>query len=118
MRSVILTVQATDLASAGPVPIVAFLRSDEPDDAAGNGDGTTTGDVNGADGYTGPVDVTSQFVFNPALGPSGSWVAVVQLRAEREGAGDGRCYTVDIVATDSTGNEAHTSCCIVVPHNQ
>jgi len=118
MRSVSLLVEVTDLASMGPVPIVAVLRSDEPDDAPGNGDGNTTGDVNGFDGYSAPVDVTSHFVFNPLLGPHGSWIAVVQLRAERQGAGDGRCYTLDVVATDSFGNESYMSCCIVVPHNQ
>jgi len=95
------------------------VRSDEPDDAIGNGDGNTTGDVEGHDGYStvpfGGVDVTPRFAFDAA---SGEWSAVVLLRAERAGGGDGRQYTFDVRVLDASGNPAETSCVVVVPHDR
>lgn len=117
MVAVTITVRATDECSApeSVIPVALTIRSDEPDDATGAGDGHTTGDVNGADGYTSPVDVSSFLL--PGAEP-GSWTLVVLLRAEREGAGDGRKYTIDVSATDASMNAATTSCCVVVPHDR
>jgi hypothetical protein len=42
----------------------------------------------------------------------------VLLRAEREGNGVGRKYTIDVSALDSSGNQATTSCCVIVPHDK
>jgi hypothetical protein len=42
----------------------------------------------------------------------------VQLRAQREGGGSGRIYTLTAVATDSFGNTATTTGACVVPHDQ
>lgn len=120
MRTVRLYIAGTDAVS-DPRDFVlqsVTLRSDEPDDAAGNGDGATTGDVDGADGYAAPVNITARFTFDASIGERGAWVATVQLRAERAGSGDGRCYTIDVAARDSSGNPATTSCCIVVPHDR
>ncbi len=42
----------------------------------------------------------------------------VQLRAERQGGGDGRVYELGVIATDDSGNSVEGSCRIVVPHDQ
>jgi uncharacterized repeat protein (TIGR01451 family) len=41
----------------------------------------------------------------------------VQLRAEREGGGDGRVYTITFKVTDSAGNVGRATAKVVVPHN-
>lgn len=117
MKDIEITVSATD-ACDDPEFIFALqitVRSDEPDDAAGDGDGNTTGDVNGQDGYAAPVDVLSDMEWDEDLK---AYVGTIQLRAERAGTGDGRMYTIDVVAIDSHLNEALTSCCVVVPHSR
>lgn len=120
MRMVRLIVTAFDTATnPEEITVVSLtVRSDEPDDAEGEGDGATTGDVDGSDGFTSPANVTAGLAFDESIGPSGAWVVTVMLRAERAGDGDGRCYTIDVVAIDSSDNEAFSSCCIVVPHDQ
>ena len=48
------------------------------------------------------------------------WVVVdahhVQLRAERDGDGTGRIYTITITATDSAGNTSAQTVTVSVPH--
>lgn len=118
MRTVRVIITTID-AIANPADIVvtsATVSSNEPDDDLG--DGTSTGDVNGEDGYTSAVDVTPLLFFDPTVGECGAWVADIQLRAERMGdGGDGRCYTIDVTAIDTSDNPGHASCCIVVPHD-
>ncbi len=97
------------------IPLSVIITSDEPDDATGNGDGATTGDINGS---AGAVEVVSLFTFDAGIGPSGAWKATVQLRAERQGNGVGRCYKIDVIAIDSSDNEGRSSCCVVVPHSR
>jgi len=41
----------------------------------------------------------------------------VQLRAEREGSGNGRVYTITFKVTDSHGNVGRATAKVVVPHN-
>ncbi len=117
MRTVTLLVTATDAcAEPGEVmPITVTVRSDEPDNANGGGDGNTTGDVNGFDGFTSPVEVSALLL--PGLLP-GTFVATVQLRAERANSGDGRQYTIDVAAFDSAENVTTASCVVVVPHDR
>lgn len=120
MRAVRVVVTATD-ATFNPgdiIPLVITVRSDEADDAPGSGDGNTVGDVNGSDGYGSTVNITPLFTFNPALGENGAWEAMINLRAERAAAGDGRAYTIDVTAIDSSLNFANTSCVVVVPHDR
>ncbi len=114
---VALIVTATDeCAEPGEIlPITVRVSSSEPDNANGVGDGNTTGDVNGQDGYTAPVDVTSVFDYDAS---TDRWTGTVLLRAERDGTGTGRKYTLDVLAMDSHGNPAATSCCVVVPHDR
>lgn len=42
----------------------------------------------------------------------------VELRAERQGGGDGRVYELGVRATDGSGNSVDGTCRIVVPHDQ
>ena len=69
-----------------------WASSDEPVNA--NGDGNTEPDI-------------------VALGCGG-----VSLRAERQGGGDGRVYTLGWMAADDAGNTAEGTCQVVVPHDQ
>jgi len=117
MLDVVLIVTGTDaVADPSQIEIISVtVRSNEPDDDDGTGDGETVGDVHGADGFTMPVELVGAFTYDSNLE---RWFAPIQLRAEREGTGDGRCYTVDVTARDTSGNENSTSCCIVVPHDR
>jgi len=42
----------------------------------------------------------------------------VSLRAERSGRGDGRLYSIEIVATDASGNSAEQTVTVAVPKNK
>ncbi len=95
--------------------INATLSSDEPDDAQGGGDGKTTGDVHGADGFSAPVDISGSFSFDPA---TGCWQVTVDLRAERAGNGDGRTYQLEGSVLDSEGNAQPFCTYVFVPHSQ
>ena len=92
------TVVASDLCDPSPVVELISIVSDEPDDAPGGGDGSTTGDVQ--DGDFGTAD----FHF--------------RLRAERAGSGDGRTYTVTYKVTDACGLSASADTEVFVPHDQ
>ena len=120
MRSIEVIVIGTDECTAPEdiIPLSVTVRSDELDNAPGNGDGNTTGDVNGYDGFSSPVDITGSLVFDPGIGMAGGWVTTIQLRAERAGNGDGRSYIIDVEAVDSHGNLAEMSCVVVVPHDR
>jgi hypothetical protein len=91
--------------------VYAFASSNEPDN--GKGDGNTTGDVNGYDGYTGPVDVSETCGDED----DGHATCILELRSERAGPGDGRVYTVGIRVTTDAGSR-DTECYVVVPHDQ
>ncbi len=81
-------------AAPGPLTVqVLSVRSDEPEDATGNGDGATLADI---------------LITCPAG---------VQLRAERQGAGNGRVYTIVYGVTDATGTRRE-ECKVSVPHDQ
>lgn len=73
---------------------IVSVSSDEPDDASGAGDGNTTNDIKIVDCQT------------------------VQLRAERQGSGNGRVYTVTVAAEDASGNVGTASFQVHVPLNQ
>jgi pimeloyl-ACP methyl ester carboxylesterase len=71
------------------------ITSNEPDD--GMGDGDTGDDIQGAEFGTDDREF---------------W-----LRAERQGGGTGRIYTVTYEATDASGNAAKATTEVTVPHN-
>jgi len=96
MRSVHAFVQASDICSE-PIVALSSMTSNEPDDAAGDGDGSTIDDIRNAE--LGAAD----FDF--------------QLRAERAGDGDGRAYTIQYLAADAQGNQVSRSSSVVVPHD-
>lgn len=119
MVPVQIVVQATDINfdPEGVTPLVVTVRSNEPDDAPSDlGDGSTTGDVNGFDGYTAPVDVTASMVPDPL--EVGKYKGTIFLRAELHIRGSGRKYTIDAKASDSSGNTATTSAVVVVPNRR
>jgi hypothetical protein len=43
---------------------------------------------------------------------------LVSLRAERQGGGNGRVYTLGWQAVDASGNVARGACTVEVPHDQ
>ena len=89
--------QATDGCDPAPVVRLVAVSSDEDDDANGVGDGHTTGDIRGADLDTDDL--------------------ALQLRAERQGVGDGRTYTLTYEAEDASGNVATRMVTVSVPHD-
>jgi hypothetical protein len=87
----------TDICDAGvdiDDIVITSVSSDEPEDAQGKGDGNTVDDI---------VIVDSQ---------------TVELRAERQGGGNGRVYTINFGVTDTSGNTETGSCTVWVLHDQ
>jgi|GEM_PF-2105529 len=74
--------------------VIERVSSDEPEDVRGNGDGKTMDDI---------VIVNSQ---------------KVELRAERQGKGNGRVYTIHFQVTDASGNTQTGFCKVCVPHDK
>jgi hypothetical protein len=97
MVTVDSTMVATDNCDPHPMVVLTGVTSSEPDDAPGGGDGNTTSDVQGAS--VGTADYS------------------ILLRAERDGAGSGRVYTVTYQATDASGNATTASSMVTVPHD-
>ena len=95
MVDVDVTVTAVDNCDESPSVVLVSATSNEPDDVTGAGDGHTSPDIDGA--TTGTADFE------------------VQLRAERQGQGSGRTYTLTYSATDDSGNSASDSADAGVP---
>jgi hypothetical protein len=53
-----------------------------------------------------------------AISGSGTSPRTIALRAERDGKGSGRIYTISVSATDAAGNSATATAQCVVPHDQ
>jgi subtilisin family serine protease/DNA-binding beta-propeller fold protein YncE len=98
MTAVSIGWQVVDLCDASPSIALVEVSSSEPDDAAGAGDGATTGDIDGLAIGTADRDVL--------------------LRAERSADGPGRIYTIRYMATDRSGNSTPVSCEVTVPHSE
>jgi hypothetical protein len=95
MVDIELTVVATDICDpvlTPPVCAIASIDSDEPDD--GLGDGNTSGDM-------------------LILGPFAA-----RLRAERDGAGIGRIYTLQVSCRDQAGNASTGTVEVRVTHDE
>ncbi len=95
---VTVTVEVWDDTDPEPTVTLVAVSGNEADDAPGNGDGQTVGDIQGAE--------------------IGSDDREVLLRAERDGGGDGRVYTLTYRATDQAGYWTEESVEVVVPHDQ
>ena len=93
MVPVSIAVVATDNLDPAPACSIASVTSNEP--------------VNGLDNG----DTAPDWQFN-------SDSLVVNLRAERDGKGTGRVYTMTIVCTDKSGNVSNTTTTVRVPHDQ
>ena len=91
--------------------VTCLVSSSEPDDA--NGDGAFTGDVNGQDAYGAPVPIVLAYAADRS-----AYIAHVVLRAERDGALDGRVYSFTCDVEDTAGNIGSASCVVVVPHDR
>jgi len=90
------TISASDVCDADPTVTLVSITSDEPDNGAG--DGNTTADIQ-----------------NAILGSDDR---AFHLRAERQGGGDGRVYTVTYQAADDSGNTTAEQATVQVPHDQ
>ncbi len=82
----------------GLVLLDVSVQSSEPLDAAGDG--------------------STEVGFAVASIDNAAGIVVVQLRAERSGTGDGRVYTVTIIATDGSGNQSTATVNVRVPHDR
>ncbi len=97
----LVDVHATVIPAGGFTPVQVVLESvgsSEPDDAAGNADGRTLGDVLDANIGTADYDF--------------------KLRAERDDATSGRLYNITYAATDAGGNVVRGTGHVAVPHNR
>lgn len=89
------TVTVSDSCDTDPSFVLTSIISNEPDN--GVGDGNTINDIQNAD--FGTPDTT------------------FSLRAERQGGGSGRIYTITYTANDHSGNSSQVSVDVVVAHN-
>jgi hypothetical protein len=90
--------QVADLCDPWVTASLVSIQSSEPDDAPGDGDGRTIGDIEDAD--------------------IGSRDGEVFLRAERSGGGPGRIYELTYAATDASGNKVSAIAVVSVPHDE
>jgi hypothetical protein len=98
MVPVQITWQASDLCDPRVTARLVSVSSSEPDDAPGDADGRTAGDVDSLDAGTSDTEIL--------------------LRAERSGAGSGRTYEITYAAADASGNVASALTLVRVPHDQ
>jgi N-acetylneuraminic acid mutarotase len=90
--------EASDLCDPASIAVqLITATSSEPDDALGNDDGATTGDIQSAD--------------------IGTPDTALLLRAERNGKGPGRVYTLTYRAQDGSGNTTPAIATVTVPHD-
>jgi hypothetical protein len=97
MKTIHATVQAFDLCGVVVDMSLVSVVSNQPDNAAGNGDGNTINDIQ---------DVTPNTLDLTFL-----------VRSERAAQSGDRRYTVTYQATDDSGNRAETAVDVIVPHN-
>ncbi|WP_375772986.1 DUF5011 domain-containing protein [Archangium gephyra] len=80
-------------ASIDTMGTITSIYSDEPEDEIGSGDGHTMEDI--------VISGASSF----------------ELRAERQGKGNGRVYGVNFQVLDAAGNKTQSTCFFAVPHD-
>lgn len=108
MLPVTIYVEASDYCTApNALDIFCYVSSDQPDPA---GNANRTGDVDGFDGYTEPVEVSLTNV------DDGLYETVIWLRAER--VSTARTYSIGLMVEDASGNFGEASTTVVVPHDR
>jgi DNA-binding beta-propeller fold protein YncE len=98
MRQARLVWQVADACDPAPAATLVSVSSSEPDDAAGDGDGHTTGDIRTL--------------------PPGPAPTTIGVRAERAASGGGRVYEIRAQVSDASGNATPVSTSVVVPHDK
>lgn len=113
-KTITLAVSVNDACDDDP-SVEVWIVSDEPDNATGNGDGNTTGDIRVtlADGT-----VLESSNGSPSVHFDSDDLDELELRAERAGGGDGRTYTIKVKATDASGNMSMETVTVTVAQNQ
>jgi hypothetical protein len=99
--------------NAHDLTLTASVVSSEPDDANGNGDGKTTGDIRVTTGAGVLLSSNAEPIvtFDPESDR-------LEVRSERAGTGPGRTYTIKVTATDDEGNESEETVTVTVPHDK
>lgn len=92
MVPVVVAVDVHDICDPTPTCRIVSVTSDEPLNAAGDGNTAVDWQITGA--------------------------LTVDLRAERSGQGDGRVYTITVECTDDSGNASRTDVRVHVPHDR
>ncbi|MDW7772330.1 MAG: GEVED domain-containing protein [Desulfobulbaceae bacterium] len=98
MMAVTTTVTVADNCDPAPEVILTSVSSNEPDEDPSAGDGNTVNDIQ--DAATGTEDYA------------------ISLRAERDGEGTRREYTITYMVKDSSDNTAAASAVVTVPLDQ
>jgi hypothetical protein len=110
--SIGLPIEVSDLCDAAP-KATAVVYSSEPDDAEGDEDGSTTGDIR-VTTFAGDVLLSSNAQPQVAFDPIHDGLEV---RSERSANGQGREYIIIVTVTDRRGNQATATAKVVVPHD-
>ncbi|MBU4264312.1 MAG: PKD domain-containing protein [Proteobacteria bacterium] len=98
MQSVALALTVQDNCDPAPEVVLTSVVSNEPDDDPSAEDGNTINDIQDA-----------------AIGTDDYEIS---LRAERDGEGDGRTYTINYMVIDSSSNTATANAVVTVPLHQ
>jgi hypothetical protein len=96
LKTIEAEIVVMDVCDPDPMVRLVSIVSDEPDDDIA--DGATTDDIQGADFGTDDREF--------------------MLRAERQGIGDGRVYTITYEVEDISGNTAQAQATVTVPKSQ
>jgi hypothetical protein len=96
MVDIVINANAED--NSGVVTLFASVVSNEPEEGLGDGDMTP--------------DMSA-----PVIDQAAGTISL-QLRRERSGSGDGRTYTVSILAADDSNNVSSATLNIIVPHDK
>ncbi|WP_428268766.1 PKD domain-containing protein [Haliangium sp.] len=113
LRDIDFDVAIEDACDANLV-VTGFVVSNEADDAHGKGDGKTCGDIRVT---TGDGDLLKSSNDEPEV-PFDPRVDALALRAERDGKGSGRVYTITVEAEDASGHISTATTEVVVEHDQ
>lgn len=98
MIDIVATITVLDNSDPSPTVVLVSITSNEPAEANAGGDARTEPDIQEATPGTADLDFL--------------------LRAERQGAGESRVYTIIYSATDACGNTQLATAQVTVPHDR